>query len=335
MGQSEYVIYGSEYSPFSVKVRSYFRYKNIPHEWRPRTLANMADFNAHAKLPLVPLVIQPDGSVLQDSTPIIERMEDDFHHLSISPADPACNFLSALIEEYADEWLNKPMFHYRWWREIDQSAVAHALATSMMPDGAADEIKVFAEQVRARMVPRLSYVGSSSQNAPVIEASLIQVLQNLERHLGARPYMFGGCPALADFGLFGQLYCCTQQPTTATLLENYPAVTQWIDLMITPVKLGEWENWESVSESLIDLVQGQIGALYLPWAVANAQALEKEEAVFTVVLNGDEFTQSTMKYAGRSFAALKGRFQTVADRSILEEFLLKTDCLKPLVTESW
>ena len=73
MSENAYVIIGSEYSPFSVKVRSYFRYKNIPHEWRQRTLANMAEFQKYAKLPLIPLVVGPGEEALQDSTPIIER----------------------------------------------------------------------------------------------------------------------------------------------------------------------------------------------------------------------------------------------------------------------
>jgi len=30
---SSYRIYGAEMSPSSVKARSYFRYKNIPHRW--------------------------------------------------------------------------------------------------------------------------------------------------------------------------------------------------------------------------------------------------------------------------------------------------------------
>ena len=34
-----YRIYGSELSPYSVKVRSYFRYKEIPHQWIPRSTA--------------------------------------------------------------------------------------------------------------------------------------------------------------------------------------------------------------------------------------------------------------------------------------------------------
>ena len=68
-------IYGSELSPYSVKVRSYFRYKGLPHEWLLRSPANQAEFQKYAKLPLVPLVVTPDGEGIQDSTPIIERFE--------------------------------------------------------------------------------------------------------------------------------------------------------------------------------------------------------------------------------------------------------------------
>lgn len=33
-------IFGAELSPYSVKVRSYFRFKQIPHEWIIRSAAN-------------------------------------------------------------------------------------------------------------------------------------------------------------------------------------------------------------------------------------------------------------------------------------------------------
>ncbi|MBM3650584.1 MAG: glutathione S-transferase family protein, partial [Alphaproteobacteria bacterium] len=68
-------IFGSELSPYSVKVRSYFRYKALAHEWIPRSPAVQAEFQKYAKLPLVPLVVTPDGEGIQDSTPILERVE--------------------------------------------------------------------------------------------------------------------------------------------------------------------------------------------------------------------------------------------------------------------
>ena len=70
-----YRIFGSELSGYSVKVRSYFRYKGLPHEWILRSPATQAEFQKYAKLPLVPLVVTPEGEGIQDSTPIIERFE--------------------------------------------------------------------------------------------------------------------------------------------------------------------------------------------------------------------------------------------------------------------
>ena len=44
-----YRIFGSEISPYSIKVRSYFRYKGIPHEWIERSNAVMDEFKKYAK----------------------------------------------------------------------------------------------------------------------------------------------------------------------------------------------------------------------------------------------------------------------------------------------
>ena len=62
-------IFGAELSPYSVKVRSYFRFKQIPHEWIIRSAAVMDEFTKYAKLPIIPLVVSPDEQSLQDSTP--------------------------------------------------------------------------------------------------------------------------------------------------------------------------------------------------------------------------------------------------------------------------
>ncbi|MBO6826421.1 MAG: glutathione S-transferase [Sneathiella sp.] len=335
MADAQYVIYGSEYSPFSVKVRSYFRYKEIPHEWRPRTKENFAEFQALAKLPLIPLVKCPDGTALQDSTPIIEKMEAQFHERSLSPEDMRLNFFSALIEEYGDEWVNKPMFHYRWWRDEDQIAVAEGLAHSIAPNASSDEQAQFAKDLRKRMVPRLSFVGSSEQNKQTIETSLDDLLALLEAHLAGRDYLFGGRPCLGDFGLFGQLYGCTQQPTTARIINQHPNVLSWINRMQDPSPTGEWESYDALASTLLPLLKNQIGNLYFPWAHANAVALQKEEATFSVMLKGAEFTQDTMKYTGRSLQKLRQKFSELSDRGALEDALLACGCLEPLLRESW
>ena len=117
-----YRIFGAEMSPYSVKVRSYFRYKAIPHQWVLRNAASQAEFEKYAKMPIIPLVVTPEGSGIQNSTPIIDAMEKLYPEPSIHPDDPVAGFISALIEEFGDEWGNKWMFHYRWARDVDQLA---------------------------------------------------------------------------------------------------------------------------------------------------------------------------------------------------------------------
>jgi glutathione S-transferase len=171
-----YRIFGAEMSPYSVKVRSYFRYKAIPHQWVLRNAASQAEYEKYAKMPIIPLVVTPDGTGIQDSTPIIDRLEKLFSVPSIHPDDGVANFISTLIEEFGDEWGNKWMFHYRWARDVDQISSAGRIARMRGPDASEDKHAGFASQVRARMVDRVWFVGSNAETAPQIEAGFIDML---------------------------------------------------------------------------------------------------------------------------------------------------------------
>src|ERR1700741_2854159 len=146
-----YRIFGAEMSPYSVKVRSYFRYKAIPHQWVLRNAASQAEYEKHAKIPVIPLVVTPEGAGIQDSTPIIDQMEKLFPEPSIHPDDPVARFMSMLIEEFGDEWGNKWMFHYRWARDVDQISSAGRIARMRAPQATEEQHDAFAAQVAARM----------------------------------------------------------------------------------------------------------------------------------------------------------------------------------------
>ena len=215
---ANYRIYGSELSPYSVKVRSYFRYKGLPHEWIPRSPAVQAEFQKYAKLPLVPLVVTPEEEGVQDSTPIIERFEAARPEPSIVPDDPALAFISALLEEYGDEWGNKWMFHYRWRYQPDAWSTAERIARQMMGAQGTLAVAQARAAVAERMMGRLGFVGSNATTQPTIEASFKRTLGLLEAHLQARPYMLGGRPAMADFGLWGQFYEAATDPTPGAIM---------------------------------------------------------------------------------------------------------------------
>src|SRR3954451_2627424 len=173
-------IIGAEMSPYSVKVRAYFRYKGIPHQWILRNAASQAEFERHAKMPIIPLVISPDGTGIQDSTPIIDQVDKLHPEPSIHPTDPVARFISALIEEFGDEWGNKWMFHYRWARDVDQISSAGRLARMRAPHASEQEHDLLASKIRSRMVDRVWFVGSNAVTAPQVEAGFLDFLMLLD-----------------------------------------------------------------------------------------------------------------------------------------------------------
>ncbi len=321
-----YRVFGSEMSPYSVKVRAWFRYKRLPHLWLQRA-GHEEEFRARARLPLIPLAITPDDRALQDSTPIIETLEAEHPEPSIHPDDPALRFLSALIEEYGDEWGNKLMFHHRWHDEVDRRATALVLARSFDPHGTAEAVAAAAEGIRERMIGRVHFTGSSPENAPLIARYLDDLIAILEPHLAGRKYLFGARPAFADFGLAPQLYEAALDPSAGGIVRaRAPNVLAWCHRMLEPHNEGAFEDWDSLKEGLTPLL-ANAGAFFLPWSVANAAALEAGEAHFSVALPGGAYVQQPQKYHARSLKALREKFAAARHAAGLEAILADTGCL--------
>ena len=316
---AKYLVIGSEESPYSVKVRSYFRYKGIPHEWQDRNRASEA-FAKHARLPLVPLVVTPQDRGMQDSTPIIEAMEATFPEPSVHPTSPVAAFVSTLLEEFGDEWGNKWMFHMRWAREIDQVRVSRRFAAN------AADIDATARTIRERMVPRVWFVGSNEVTAPQIEQSFADVLPLLDAHLASRPYLFGARPSLGDFGLWGQIYEAGRDPTAGALVAGVANVVAWIDRMLNPTSLGGFEDWAALEPTLLPILEDQVAGMFLPWDVANATAIADGADEFDVTLKGRRWTQKPQKYHARSLAVLKAKYAEVAHDAALDAVLAASGC---------
>ncbi|WP_068875564.1 MULTISPECIES: glutathione S-transferase family protein [unclassified Phenylobacterium] len=322
-----YRIFGSEMSPYSVKVRSYFRFKGVPHEWIPRNADSDEAYRRYAKLPIVPTVATPEDEGLQDSTPILETIEARFPEPSMHPADPALAFLSALLEEFGDEWGNKLMFHHRWYADVDQAASAQTLARLSLPNGTAEQVAERTKLVRERMTGRGHFVGSSEANAPLITAYYLELLDLLEPHLAARKYLFGARPAFGDFGLSAQLYECSVDPTCGGMIRaRGPAVLDWCHRMLEPRVDGAFEDWESLKPTMAPLL-AYVGRYFLPWSTANAAALMAGDPEFTIELAGAPYTQPPQKYHAKSLAALRARYAPLAGNAELAAILREANGL--------
>ena len=326
-----YRIIGAEMSPYSVNVRSYFRYKGIPFQWIPRNTASQAEFEKYAKMPIIPLVVTPDGTGIQDSTPIIDQVERLHPEPQVHPAEPVTQFISALIEEFGDEWGNKWMFHYRWARDVDQISSAGRIARMRAPKASEQEHDAFAQQVRARMVDRVWFVGSNAVTAPQIEAGFQEMLGLLDTHLATRPYLFGARPACGDFGLWGQFYEMWTDPTVGALIGgDAPHVLDWIHRMLWPRAEGGFETWTALAPTLMPILTRQVGRQFWPWTLANERALAEGKEEFSVALGDKVWTQKPQKYHARSLGMLRAKYAGISDKRDLDLILAAAGCLAGL-----
>lgn len=320
-----YRLYGAELSPYSQKVRAYLAYKGVPFEWLQRSQKRQEEFARYAKLPLIPVLVGSDENVLQDSTPIIEALEAETPALGIDDAGVA--FVSALLEDYADEWLNKAMFHYRWSFGPDQESAAKRIVDGMFEDETPPNRDAIEAAVRERMVGRLKHVGSNPDTAPAIEASLTRLLDLLNAHLDGRDFLLGSKLSLGDLGVAAQLQQLLSDPTPGALIrDRAPRVAAWVArVMAGPSGGGSYQSLDQLAATLAPLLKDELAVTYLPWMAANAEAVSADANAVEIDLGGKAFRQAPQRYAAKAYSEIR-RKRTLAESEALASLLEASGC---------
>lgn len=327
-----YKLYGALGSPYSLKLRALLRYRRIAHCWVHGADARQA--LARVKVPVIPVLEFPDGTLHNDTTPLIYALEQRHAERSVVPPDPARAFLAHLIEDFADEWLTKAMFGYRWLAEVDQIQMSRWLAFDNLKGGGLATSQGFAEQFRGRQVGRMAIVGCTPENFPLIERSARAVLAALEAHVVDRHCLFGSRPSLAEFSLYGQLSQLGVDPTPQAILRaDYPYALRWL-LHIDDMSglSGAWDAADAPLAPIVITLLEQIGAIYLPFLQANAAALAAGEERFRFTAGGLPYAQGVFKYQARCLAELRARYAALEARARaqLDPLLDATGCLSAL-----
>ena len=327
---SAYEVYGALGSPYSMKVRAAMRAKRLVHTWTGMTAEDRDEVMTHVRAPVIPVVKLPDGTWTNDSTPVLLNLES--HGRSILPEDPVSRFACFLLEDMADEWFMKAMFHYRWAYAEDAEWCANWLMFDTLPNAGQAIVTDAAATIRERQISRMALVGCTPQTAPIIEASWKRVCGLLEHMaLGPTRFLFGDRVSLADLAFYGQLKVMSVDPTPiAWLRSDAPFLYRWLDHADDASGIeGDWSG--TVSDTVIALL-GVCGDTYLPFLQANADALTRGEETFSLQLESGTYTQGTFKYQAKCLAnlqtawsALSGQHQTqLADwlgphKSVLEQ----------------
>lgn len=326
-----YEVIGVEASPYSVKVRAVLRYRRLAHTWlcrMPQFFAPVADVRPL----LMPVVRFPGGERRVDSTPIILALEERHPGArSVLPDDPVLAFYARLIEDMADEWLTKSLFHYRFSFAADAEFAAHWVMDDAWPGIYTAELDAKAADFLGRQTERMALVGVTPENAPVLERTLGRVLAALEPHVALDRFLFGSRPSLADFGLAAQLRTLCTDPTPAALIRRTaPRVEHWVRRMddLSGVD-GDWQTGIDPAPAMRALL-ALAGDSYLPFLQANAAARETGAQSFSVTLADGAYSQSPFAYQARCLGELRSALArlTPAQREKAASVLSETGCLE-------
>ena len=329
---------GAPGSPYTRKMLAVLRYRRIPYRFLVRGVQAAPDADLpRAKVELLPTFYfeTADGALeaVVDSTPIIRRLEDEWPGRSVIPSDPALAFLNYLLEDYADEWLTKAMFHYRWHYAADI-----ALAGEILPRwrdlAASDEaIAPQARFIRERQIGRLYVVGSNATTAPVIEESYKRFLQCMDACIQHGPFLFGRRPGSADFGLFGQLtQLAAFDPTPARLTQAAaPRVLAWTqstdDLSGLEPAEEQWVEAAALPDSLRALLR-EAGRTYAPALLANARAIDAGAERVETEIDGRPWVQRPFPYQAKCLHWVRQEYARLAaaERQLVDGALAGTGC---------
>ena len=330
-----YRLIGGLGSPYTMKLRAIMRYRRLPHVFEMRN-GKVKEEVAHVRPQLIPMLQLPDSKEWRvDSTPIAMELEQRHpNERSIIPDDEATAFLSALIEDFGDEWLTKAMFHYRWYYAADRDYAMHWIAADQVraADGGAHARQQFAEQICERQVSRMALVGCTDENRPAIERTYELVLDALSPYVAFGAFLFGSRPALADFGLFGQLKTLSDDPTGQQVMrQRAQTVSHWIRQVddLSGIE-GEWRNQDEPVLPVVTQLLEVCGQTYLPFLAANAQAQMDGAEEVRLEIFDHPFAQAPFAYQAKCYSKLRSQFEKLSTgaRQRLEPVLEATDCLK-------
>ena len=333
------LIAGGVGSPYTRKMRAIALYRRIPFRFLHSGMPGAhPSYLPKPPLPLLPCVYLPEGEdgyrATSDSTFQLRELETLYDGRSVIPSDPAIAFLDYLVEDYADEWVTKMMFHYRWGPEegVDNASKILPLWNLTVPDEMVDQFRTTFAQ---RQIDRLSGVvaGSLEVTGPLIEASYRRLIAILRDHFTAHRFTFGRRPSAGDFGLHGQLTQLVQvEPTSMAIARaDAPRLLAWVDVVDDlsglEVENDGWLTSDGVPDTLRALF-AEIGRTYAPFMIANADALERGAEEMEFQLDGVRYWQRPFPYQRKCLGWLRDQYAGLSpdDRKAVEGVLSGTGC---------
>lgn len=266
------LVHGLTRSYFTRKVIGYLDFVGRP--WRLEPCApNMHPAATEAGWTGgIPVVTNPDESLMWDSTTIIEHSDLRAPaECRVLPDNPTLRFLAFLLDDFSDEWFYRHAVGSRWSYPANTGPAGWQIAEELsvvvgMPGG------LVRSNVVQTMTASLPKLGVTRDNVDSwMSESLVPWFRALHAHLAPGGYLLGRRPSIADFAVFGANAAhFVGDPYCRDLIDEHgPAAVRHTHRLLMPQRehFGDWFEVEDVPTTLIELV-AEAGRHYLPWVSA-------------------------------------------------------------------
>jgi glutathione S-transferase len=314
---ARYCVYLSDVSYFSGKLEGALRAKRIGYERRRITPSVLLDeVLPNTGWMKVPALRRDDGLWLHDTTPLLRWLDAEHPQRALIPADPYRAFLSALVEDYCDEWQWRPAMFWRWaWP--DNARYLGARLGAELAEGTIHPAWAMGLYFRLRQ-QRIFLRGDGvrAHNFEAIAALYPQALAWLEALLADRRYLLGDRPSLVDIAWFGPMFRhYAQDPRPAALMAaTAPRVWAWV----TRLWNSGAEDWseaplDDFGDAGWDAIFRDLGQAYLPYLLDNAAAIASGRKHFDGRYGDIAYPHlPAIRYRARCLATLRATYAQLA-----------------------
>ena len=227
-------LWGAPTSLWTGRTRAYFIKKGIDYQEifpsDPRFMEEIVPLVGYFAVPIAEL---EDGTVIQDGTDTMVHFEQRYPDRPLIPVSRQQQAVAWLIEFFGCDLFFIPAMHYRWNFPEQQAFLDREFARALSPHKDDERQQAAIAPVREFFSEFPAHMGINEKTIPAIEASHIECLEILNTHFLHHPYLLGGQPSLADFGLIGPFFAhLGRDPVPADLMKKIaPNVYRWTERM--------------------------------------------------------------------------------------------------------